>query len=67
MLTAAQRSKPNNGYCNIVKAKEGVAMSNEEAEALMDEFEKWDVKHARHDFIRRMERKLTRKERLGLR
>ena len=40
-------------------------MSNEEAEALMNEFEKWDAKHARHDFITRMERKLYRKERLG--
>ena len=40
-------------------------MSNEEADALMNEFEKWDVKHARHDFITRMERKLYRKERLG--
>ncbi len=37
-------------------------MSYEEAEALMEEFEKWDVKHAKQDFIHRMERKLSRKE-----
>jgi hypothetical protein len=42
-------------------------MSNEEAEALMNQLEKWDAKHAKHDFIRRMERKLDRKERRGLR
>jgi hypothetical protein len=38
-------------------------MSIDEAEALMDTFEKWDIKHAKQDFIHRMERKLTRKER----
>ena len=37
-------------------------MSSEEAEALMEEFEKWDAKQAKHDFISRMERKLSRKE-----
>ncbi len=37
-------------------------MSNEEAEALMENFEKWDAKHAKQDFLRRMERKLSRKE-----
>lgn len=37
-------------------------MSNDEAEALMDDFEKWDAKHAKQDFIHRMERKLNRKE-----
>jgi hypothetical protein len=40
-------------------------MSSEEAEKLMDEFEKWDARHAKHDFINRMERKLNRKERFG--
>jgi len=40
-------------------------MSNEEAERLMDTFEKWDAKHAKHDFIDRMEKKLNRKERSG--
>lgn len=40
-------------------------MSNEEAENLMDEFEKWDSKSAKHDFLSRMERKLSRKERFG--
>jgi len=38
-------------------------MSDEEAEALMERLEKWDAKHAKHDFIRKMERKLDRKER----
>lgn len=37
-------------------------MTNEEVEALMDNFDKWDVKHAKQDFLRRMERKLSRKE-----
>lgn len=37
-------------------------MSNEEAEKLMEEFEKWDAKNARSAFIKRMERKLERKE-----
>jgi|GEM_PF-1380309 len=40
-------------------------MSSEEAEALMERFDKWDTKHAKHDFIHRMERKLSRKEKLG--
>jgi hypothetical protein len=40
-------------------------MSNEEAEQLMSEFEKWDAKRAKHNFITRMEHKLYRKERLG--
>jgi len=42
-------------------------MSIDEAESLMNEFEKWDSKHAKHEFIHRMERKLSRKERYGLR
>jgi hypothetical protein len=37
-------------------------MSSEEAEALMETFEKWDAKHAKQDFLHRMERKLNRKE-----
>lgn len=37
-------------------------MSNEEAEKMMDDFERWDQKHARHNFIARMERKLHHKE-----
>jgi len=40
-------------------------MSSEEAEALMDEFEKWDSRQAKHAFITRMEHKLYRKERTG--
>ena len=40
-------------------------MSNEEADALMNRFERWDAKEAKHNFITRMEHKLYRKERLG--
>jgi hypothetical protein len=40
-------------------------MSNEEADALTETFErKWDSKH-KNDFIHRMERKLSRKERFS--
>jgi hypothetical protein len=38
-------------------------MSSEEVENLMENFEKWDAKHAKQDFLHRMERKLSRKER----
>lgn len=38
-------------------------MTTEEADALMESFEKWDAKQAKQDFIHRMERKLGRKER----
>ena len=38
-------------------------MSNDEADKMMDEFERWDVKNARHNFIAKMERKLHSKER----
>lgn len=38
-------------------------MSNDEVESLMEDFEKWDAKNAKHMFISRMERKLHRKER----
>jgi hypothetical protein len=38
-------------------------MSIDEADALMENFDKWDAKHAKQDFIHRMERKLGRKER----
>ena len=37
-------------------------MSYEEAEQLMDNFEKWDAKSARKDFLARMEHKLRHKE-----
>ncbi len=37
-------------------------MSNEEAERMMETFEKWDAKQARQHFISKMERKLHRKE-----
>ncbi len=40
-------------------------MSGEEAEQVMDNFEKWDNRSRKRDFIARMERKLYRKERLG--
>lgn len=40
-------------------------MSIEEAESLMDAFEKWDSHSQKRDFINRMERKLHRKERLN--
>lgn len=37
-------------------------MSSEEADRLMETFEKWDAKHAKQNFISRMERKIHRKE-----
>ena len=37
-------------------------MSNEDADKMMEEFEHWDSKNARHNFIAKMERKLHRKE-----
>jgi hypothetical protein len=40
-------------------------MSNEEADNLMEQFEKWDSKQAKHNFIHRMERKLSRKQQHG--
>jgi hypothetical protein len=36
-------------------------MSSDEADALMEQFEKWDAKHAKQDFIHRMERKFRTK------
>lgn len=42
-------------------------MSNDEAETLMEDFRKWDAKHAKQDFMHRMERKLNRKERFSTR
>lgn len=38
-------------------------MSYDEAEQLMDDFEKWDSQARKRDFISRMEHKLYRKER----
>ena len=40
-------------------------MSYDEAERLMDEFEKWDSTSRKRDFIDRMEHKLHRKEKLS--
>lgn len=40
-------------------------MSNEEADRLMEDFEKWDIKNAKHDFLEKMQRKYMRKERSG--
>jgi hypothetical protein len=37
-------------------------MSSDEAEQLMESFEKWDSKHAKQSFISKMERKMHRKE-----
>jgi hypothetical protein len=37
-------------------------MSSEEAEEIMNNFERWDSKNAKHNFIARMEHKLHRKE-----
>jgi hypothetical protein len=42
-------------------------MSNEEAEAFTERLERWDAKHAKQDFIHRMERKMNRRERTGRR
>lgn len=36
-------------------------MSNEEAEALMDTYDKWDAKQAKHEMIHRNEKKLGRR------
>ena len=38
-------------------------MSNDEADALMEDFDRWNAKEAKRSFIHRMERKLGRKER----
>jgi hypothetical protein len=38
-------------------------MSNEEAEAIEENYDRWTAKRAKQDFIHRMERKLSRKER----
>jgi hypothetical protein len=38
-------------------------MSNDEADELMESFQRWDAKTARSSFIHKMERKLSRKER----
>lgn len=37
-------------------------MTQDEAYELMENFDKWDTKHAKQDFLHRMERKLSRKE-----
>jgi hypothetical protein len=36
-------------------------MSETEAELITKQFEKWDQKQAKHDFIERMERKMFRR------
>lgn len=38
-------------------------MSHEDAETLMDEFEKQDARKAKHSYITRMEHKLFRRDR----
>lgn len=42
-------------------------MSNEEADAMMENFDRWNAKQAKQAFIHRMERKLNRKERIARR
>ena len=38
-------------------------MSDDAAQAIMDEYDKWDSQMRRRDFIARMEHKLSSKER----
>jgi hypothetical protein len=38
-------------------------MSESEAELIAKQFEKWDQKQAKHDFLERMERKMFRRDR----
>lgn len=40
-------------------------MSNEEADKMMEDFERWDSKNARHNFLAKMERKLHHKEHIS--
>lgn len=42
-------------------------MSNDEADALMEDFDRWNARQAKQAFIHRMERKLSRKERYSRR
>jgi hypothetical protein len=42
-------------------------MSTDDAEAIESQYAYWDAKHAKQDFLHRMERKLGRKERLNQR
>lgn len=39
-------------------------MSEIEAEIILKQIEKWDQKHAKHDFIARMERKLFKRDKV---
>ena len=38
-------------------------MSEYEAEQILKHFEKWDRKHAKHEFLEKMERKMFKRER----
>lgn len=38
-------------------------MSESEAELIAKQFEKWDQKQAKHDFLERMERKMFKRDR----
>jgi hypothetical protein len=38
-------------------------MSNDEAEAIMDDFDRWKADEAKRSFLHRMEHKLNRKKR----
>jgi hypothetical protein len=42
-------------------------MSNDEADAIMEDIRRWEDKKNRTAFMHRMERKLNRKERYGSR
>jgi hypothetical protein len=37
-------------------------MSEYEEDKFMEQIQKWDAKHARHNFLEKMNRKLDRKE-----
>ena len=40
-------------------------MSYNDAEEIMESYEKWDLKHARRNFLEKMERKMARKQRIS--
>ena len=48
--------------CSVGTIKGGHRMSEIEAEIIAKQFEKWDQKQAKHNFIARMERKMYRRD-----
>jgi len=40
-------------------------MSENEAELITKQFEKWDQKQAKHEFIERMEKKMFRRDKVA--